>query len=76
MFWTECRRIDSSRFRSLGYFLRILDDGNATRDQVILAVGVLAVPTADLAGSIGRHVRTSLTPAAAHESLRRQARDL
>ena len=35
---------------------------NAARDQVILAAGVLAGPTADLAGTIGRLVLASLMP--------------
>ena len=35
---------------------------NASRDQVILAAGVLAGPATDLAGKIGRLVLTSLMP--------------
>jgi hypothetical protein len=35
---------------------------NTARDQVILAVGVLAGPVTDLAGAIGRLVLASLMP--------------
>jgi hypothetical protein len=35
---------------------------NASRDQVILAAGVLAGPVTDLAGTIGRLVLASLMP--------------
>jgi Insertion element 4 transposase N-terminal/Transposase DDE domain len=35
---------------------------NTSRDQVILAAGILAGPVTDLAGTIGRHVMASLMP--------------